>query len=62
MNPRSSSALLEDNTALEGIYQTTNFAPEMPEAEVEDFFNAYTAMFGVAPDGIASSGYDAMLS
>ena len=52
---------LDDNTPLEGIYQTTNFAPEMPGAAVKHFFDAYTAMFGVAPDGIASSGYDAML-
>ena len=52
---------LDDNTPLEGIYQTTNFAPEMPGAEVKHFFDAYTAMFGTAPDGIASSGYDAML-
>ena len=52
---------LDDNTPLEGIYQTTNFAPEMPGEEVKQFFDAYTAMFGNAPDGIASSGYDAML-
>ena len=52
---------LDDNTPLEGIYQTTNFAPEMPGTAVKHFFDAYTAMFGVAPDGIASSGYDAML-
>ena len=52
---------LDDNTPLEGIYQTTNFAPEMPGEEVKQFFEAYTAMFGTAPDGIASSGYDAML-
>ena len=52
---------LDDNTPLEGIYQTTNFAPEMPGAAAKHFFDAYTAMFGTAPDGIASSGYDAML-
>ncbi len=52
---------LDDNTPLEGIYQTTNFAPEMPGDEVKQFFDAYMAMFKTAPDGIASSGYDAML-
>ena len=52
---------LEDNTPLEGIYQTTNFAPEMPGEAVTQFSDAYTAMFGTAPDGIAASGYDAML-
>ena len=39
---------LDDNTPLEGIYQTTNFAPEMPGAAVKQFFDAYTAMFGVS--------------
>ena len=52
---------LADNTALEGIYQTTNFAPEMPGEEVKKFSHAYMTTFGTAPDGIASSGYDAML-
>ena len=52
---------LDDNTPLEGIYQTTNFAPEMPGEAVTQFSDAYTAMFGTAPDGIAASGYDAML-
>lgn len=33
----------------------------MPGAGAKHFFDAYTAMFGTAPDGIASSGYDAML-
>ena len=59
--PEKFFGTLADNTPLEGIYQTTNFAPEMPGAEVKQFFDAYTAMFGTAPDGIASSGYDAML-
>ena len=52
---------LDDNTPLEGIYQTTNFAPEMSGEAVTQFSDAYTAMFGTAPDGIAASGYDAML-
>ena len=59
--PQKFFGTLEDNTSLEGIYQTTNFAPEMPGAEAKQFFDAYTSMFGTAPDGIASSGYDAML-
>ena len=52
---------LTDNTPLEGIYQTTNFAPEMQGEAVQQFFDAYTTAFGTAPDGIASSGYDAMM-
>ena len=52
---------LEDNTPLEGIYQTTNFAPEMSSDEAREFFQAYKNKFGKDPDGIASSGYDAML-
>ena len=52
---------LDDNTPLEGIYQTTNFAPEMPGEEAKQFFDAYMTAFGTAPDGIAASGYDAMM-
>ena len=59
--PQKFFGTLMDNTPLEGIYQTTNFAPEMPGAAVQQFFDAYMTMFGTAPDGIASSGYDAML-
>ena len=59
--PQKFFGTLEDNTSLEGIYQTTNFAPEMPGAETKQFFDAYMTLFGTAPDGIASSGYDAML-
>ena len=49
--PEKFFGTLEDNTPLEGIYQTTNFAPEMPGAAVKQFFDAYIAMFGTAPDG-----------
>ena len=59
--PEKFFGTLADNTPLEGIYQTTNFAPEMPGDEVQTFFNAYNEKFDTAPDGIASSGYDAML-
>ena len=59
--PEKFFGTLEDNTPLEGIYQTTNFAREMPGVEVQQFFDAYMTAFGTAPDGIASSGYDAML-
>ena len=52
---------LDDNTPLEGIYQTTNFAPEMPGEAAKQFSDAYTTTYGTAPDGIAASGYDAML-
>ena len=33
----------------------------MPGETVKQFSDAYTAMFETAPDGIAASGYDAML-
>ena len=59
--PEKFFGTLADNTPLEGIYQTTNFAPEMSGEEVQTFLNAYTEKFDTAPDGIASSGYDAML-
>ena len=59
--PEKFFGTLADNTPLEGIYQTTNFAPEMPGEAVKQFFDAYMTTFGTAPDGIASSGYDAML-
>ena len=59
--PEKFFGTLADNTPLEGIYQTTNFAPEMPGEAVKQFSNAYMTAFGTAPDGIASSGYDAML-
>ena len=52
---------LDDNAPLEGIYQTTNFAPEMPSEAAKQFSEAYMTTFGTAPDGIAASGYDAML-
>ena len=52
---------LDDNTPLEGIYQTTNFAPEMPGEQAKQFFDAYMTAFSTAPDGIAASGYDAMM-
>ena len=59
--PEKFFGTLADNAPLEGIYQTTNFAPEMSGEEVQTFLNAYTEKFDTAPDGIASSGYDAML-
>ena len=59
--PEKFFSTLADNTPLEGIYQTTNFAPEMSSDEAREFFEAYKNKFGKDPDGIASSGYDAML-
>ena len=59
--PQKFFGTLEDNTSLEGIYQTTNFVREMPGEAAQQFFDAYMMAFGTAPDGIASSGYDAML-
>ncbi len=52
---------LEDNTPLDGsyftseLYDTTNAPPS-----TQTFVAAYTEMYGIAPDGVAASGYDAM--
>ena len=52
---------LEDNTPLDGsyftseLYNTTNAPPNM-----QTFVATYTEMYGIAPDGVAASGYDAM--
>ena len=59
--PQKFFGTLEDNTSLEGLYQTTNFVREMPSEAAQQFFDAYMMAFGTAPDGIAASGYDAML-
>ncbi len=49
---------LTDNAPLEGAYFFRDFSAEAPNAA--PFVQAYTAMFGVPPDGTAAWGYDAM--
>ncbi len=53
-------SILEDNSVLDGSYYPTNFSVATPDADVQEFVNGYTALFGSPPDGIAASGYDAM--
>ena len=49
---------LDDNAPLNGSYFTSNFfAGEDPDAN--RFADAYTAAYGLAPDGLAATGYDA---
>jgi branched-chain amino acid transport system substrate-binding protein len=46
--------------AIEGSYYTNHYAPDQPDARVQDFIKAYRAEFGGAtPDGLAALGYDA---
>ena len=53
-------SILEDNSVLDGSYYPTNFSVATPDADVQEFVMAYSALFGSPPDGIAASGYDAM--
>ena len=53
-------SILEDNSILDGSYYPTNFSVATPDADVQEFVGAYSALFGSPPDGIAASGYDAM--
>ncbi len=45
--------------AIEGCYYTNHYAPDQPDARVQDFIEAYRAEFGSTPDGLAALGYDA---
>ena len=46
--------------AIEGCYYTNHYAPDQPEARVQDFIKAYKKEFnGATPDGLAALGYDA---
>ena len=49
-------------TALEGSFFTNHFSPSGPperlSEEARQFIGAYTARFGIAPDGPAALGYD----
>ncbi|MFN8729309.1 MAG: ABC transporter substrate-binding protein, partial [Planctomyces sp.] len=45
--------------AIEGSFYTNHYAPDQPDARVQDFIKAYRAEFGSTPDGLAALGYDA---
>lgn len=46
--------------AIEGCYYTNHYAPDQPDARVQEFIKAYKSDFGGAtPDGLAALGYDA---
>lgn len=46
--------------AIEGCYYTNHYAPDQPDARVQEFIKSYKAEFGGAtPDGLAALGYDA---
>ena len=48
-------------TALEGSFFSNHFSPSPDlDEDARQFIAAYTEMFGVAPDGPASLGYDAL--
>ena len=52
---------LEDNTPLDGAYYTSDVYDEKTAPpSTQTFIAAYTAAYGEAPDGVATSGYDAM--
>jgi len=46
--------------AIEGSYYSNHYAPDQPEARVQEFIAKYKAEFGgQVPDGLAALGYDA---
>lgn len=46
--------------AIEGSYYSNHYAPDQPEARVQEFITKYKAEFsGQVPDGLAALGYDA---
>ena len=53
-------SVLDDNTVLDGSYYPTNFSVATQDPDVQEFVQAYAALYGSPPDGIAASGYDAM--
>ncbi len=51
---------LDDNSALNGSYYTTNYFPGGDDPMANDFAAAYMSAYGIIADGIAANGYDAM--
>ena len=45
---------------LDGSYFTNHFSPEAQDPDAQAFVQAYRSMFGIAPDGRAAMGYDAL--
>jgi branched-chain amino acid transport system substrate-binding protein len=45
--------------ALEGSYFSNHYSPEDPSPRIQDFVKAYQKRYGVVPDGLAATGYDA---
>lgn len=46
--------------AIEGCFYTNHYAPDQPDARVQNFIKAYKSAFGGStPDGLAALGYDA---
>ena len=59
-DPENMLGTLKDNSPLEGTYYTTNLYKTSDDPDAPQFIDAYTALFGSAPDGVAASGYDAL--
>ena len=52
---------LEDNAPLDGSYYTSDtYDEKTAPPSTQTFIAAYTKAYGEAPDGVATSGYDAM--
>ncbi len=53
-------SVLEDNTVMDGSYYPTNFSVATQDPDVQEFVQDYMKLYGVPPDGISASGYDAL--
>lgn len=48
--------------AIEGCYYTNHYAPDQPDAKIQQFIKDYKKMYnGQTPDGLAAQGYDAAM-
>jgi branched-chain amino acid transport system substrate-binding protein len=45
--------------SIEGCYYTNHYAPDQPDARVQEFIKNYRKAYGSTPDGLAALGYDA---
>ena len=59
-DPKNMLGTLADNAPLEGTYYTTNLYKTSDDPDAPQFIDAYKAMFGSSPDGVAASGYDGL--